>query len=61
MNDYFFKLVDARCKIVGMTNLIEGYLNAVENDQKVMKEVYYDLLKRDLVEAKEMIEKGIHD
>ena len=61
MNDYFFKLVDARCQLVGIVATIEGYLKAVDNDQELMRDIYLELLKKDIFEAKNMIDKGIHD
>jgi hypothetical protein len=60
-NKFFFKLVDARCKLHGLVTTIEGYLKAKDNDQELMKEIYFELLKKDIFESKEMLEKGIHD
>ena len=60
-NKFFFKLVDARCQLAGIVTTIEGYLKAVDNDQELMKEIYFELLKKDIFESKEMLEKGIND
>lgn len=60
-NEYFFKLVDARCQLAGIVTTIEGYLKAVDNDQELMRDIYLELLKKDIFEAREMLDKGIND
>jgi hypothetical protein len=61
MNDYFFKLVDTRCQLAGLCNLIETYLKAVEEDKKLIAEVSREMLDESLVEARQLLDKGIHD
>lgn len=60
-NKFFFKLVDTRCQLSGIVTTIEAYLRAVDNDQKAVERVYFELLKKDIFIAREMLEKGIHD
>lgn len=59
-NKFFFKLVDARCQLQGLVTTIEGYLKAKDNDQELLRDIYFELLQKDIFEAKEMLEKGIH-
>ena len=60
-NNIYFKLVDARCQLAGIVTSMEGYLKAVDNNQERLKEICFELLKEDILEAKNMIDKGIHD
>jgi len=57
-NDYFMELVDARCKLVESTHILEKLTQFVLEDNEVLTKIYLEMAVNQIKESQEYLNEG---